>query len=81
MLSVSTSEQTVTGKPIKRGRGRPSLTGTPGATFHIRLPQHVADYLKKLGEGSISRGIIFQTTGGPMPGLPKARLKRVTIQK
>jgi len=67
----------VTGsKPIKRGRGRPSLTGTPGARFMIRLPQHVADYLRKVGGGSLSRGIIQQTTGSEPP--PRARLtKRV----
>lgn len=61
----------MTVKSIKRGRGRPSLTGTPGARFMIRLPQHVADYLRAVGNGSLSRGIIQQTTGGPLPGAPR----------
>lgn len=37
----------------------------------IRLPQHVADYLRKVGGGSLSRGIIQQTTGS---AAPRARL-------
>lgn len=65
-------------KPIKRGRGRPSLTGTPGARFMIRLPQHVADYLRAVGGGSLSRGIIQQTTGS---AAPRARLTKRVAHK
>jgi hypothetical protein len=43
----------------------------------IRLPQHVADYLRKVGGGSLSRGIIQQTTGGP----PDLRTFRTTPPK
>lgn len=52
-------------KPVKRGRGRPSLTGKAGERFHIRLPQSLADDLKAAGGGSLSRGIIRQAQGEP----------------
>ena len=41
----------------------------------IRLPQHVADYLRKVGGGSLSRGIIQQTTGLP-PIAARARARK-----
>lgn len=48
----------MTDKPLKRGRGRPALTGTPGQRYMVHLPAHVAEYLRQSGGGSISRGII-----------------------
>lgn len=42
----------------KRGRGRPSLSGETGQRYQVHLPPTVADKLRKLGEGSLSQGII-----------------------
>jgi hypothetical protein len=53
----------VTDKPLKRGRGRPSLTGSPGQRYMVHLPAHVAEYLRASGGGSISNGIIQHIAG------------------
>lgn len=67
----------LTDKPIKRGRGRPSLTGTPGQRHMVYLPAHVAEYLRQKGGGSISRGIIDHIAGLNPARVAKRRAKAV----
>jgi hypothetical protein len=45
-------------QPIRRGRGRPPIAGVPGERFQIRIPPAVASTLRKLGDGSLSQGIV-----------------------
>jgi hypothetical protein len=42
----------------KRPLGRPSFTGVAGARYQITIPSAIADKLRKLGDGSLSRGVI-----------------------
>ena len=45
-------------EPVKRGRGRPSLTGETGQRYQVTIPPSVADKLRRYGEGSLSGGIV-----------------------
>jgi hypothetical protein len=47
-------------KPAARKRGRPSISDSPGERYQIRLPAPVAEYLRTVGGGSLSRGILAQ---------------------
>lgn len=42
----------------KRPRGRPSLSGETGERYQVTIPPTVADKLRRLGDGSLSQGII-----------------------
>jgi hypothetical protein len=43
---------------MKRGRGRPSLSGETGERYQVTIPPTVADRIRAFGEGSLSGGII-----------------------
>lgn len=45
----------------KRPRGRPPLSasGEVGERYQVHLPPSVAEKLRKLGDGSLSQGIIL----------------------
>lgn len=45
-------------EPVKRGRGRPSLTGETGERYQVTIPPSIADRLRAYGNGSLSAGII-----------------------
>jgi hypothetical protein len=45
-------------RPVKRGRGRPSLSGETGERFQVTIPPTVATKLRGHGDGSLSQGII-----------------------
>lgn len=44
--------------PVKRGRGRPPLSGETGERFQVTIPPTVAANLRAYGGGSLSAGII-----------------------
>lgn len=43
---------------VKRGIGRPSLSGETGQRYQVTIPPTVADKLRRYGNGSLSAGII-----------------------
>lgn len=45
-------------EPVKRGRGRPSLTGETGERYQVTIPPTIAEKLRRFGAGSLSAGII-----------------------
>jgi uncharacterized protein YjeT (DUF2065 family) len=44
--------------PVKRPRGRPTVWGPSGQRYNVTLTKPVATELRRLGEGSISAGIV-----------------------
>ena len=44
--------------PVKRGRGRPPLSGETGERYQVTIPPSVVQKLRRLGKGSLSGGII-----------------------
>ncbi len=51
------------GPPLKRKRGRPPIDGVRGARYQVHLPVRVADWIRALGTGSLSQGIVHLVKG------------------
>jgi hypothetical protein len=60
---LSTKKQTRTYHRKGRGRGRQPITAVVGAPYLVRLPPALAERLRRLGDGSLSRGIIIEVAG------------------
>jgi hypothetical protein len=63
--------------PVKRGRGRPSLTGETGERYQVTIPPTVADKLRESGNGSLSAGIV--AAGYRVPDKPKPPKQRYVV--
>jgi hypothetical protein len=44
---------------MKHPGGRPTLTGRPGKRYQVTIPPDVAVKLRKVGNGSLSRGVLI----------------------